>query len=46
MKNVAIVAGSRTFNDYELLRKTMLERFDLEEDELVIISGTAKGQIH
>lgn len=43
MKNVAIVAGSRTFNDYELLRRTMLEKFDLDEDELIIISGTAKG---
>lgn len=43
MKYVAIVAGSRTFNDYELLKRTILEKFNLEEDELVIISGTAKG---
>lgn len=43
MKHVAIVAGSRAFNNYELLRKTMLERFDVEEDQLTIISGTANG---
>lgn len=36
-----IIAGSRTFNDYELLKKTCNSLISMEDIE--IVSGTAKG---
>ena len=38
---VAII-GSRTFNDYELLKKQILDNISLDDIE-VIVSGGAKG---
>lgn len=39
-----IVAGSRNFNDYKLLRKTLSEYLsDIDRDQIEIISGGAKG---
>ena len=45
MDRKIIVAGSRTFNDYNLLKFTldMLIRKYPKEDKLAFISGTAKG---
>lgn len=37
-----IIAGSRTFNDYELLKKK-LDFYIGEHTEIEIISGTARG---
>jgi len=37
-----IIAGSRTFNDYELL-KTKLDHILKNKKDIVIISGTANG---
>jgi hypothetical protein len=37
-----LIAGSRTFNDYDLLQRTFLERYILSEVQ-EIISGGAKG---
>ena len=37
-----IVAGSRTFNDYELLKKK-LDYFLQNQKEISIISGKARG---
>lgn len=41
MNRIAIV-GSRTFNDYELVRKSVLQRIDPSEMEAVIPGG-ARG---
>lgn len=38
-----IIAGGRDFNDYPLLAKTMDELLVNIRDEIIIISGTAKG---
>ena len=46
-----IVAGSREFNDYDLLRNTLMDYLDFMDDKDVVdnpsqvkfISGTAKG---
>ena len=46
-----IVAGSREFNDYDLLRDTLMNYLDFMDDKDVVdnpsqvkfISGTAKG---
>lgn len=37
-----IIAGSRDFTDYQLLKST-IESFNFDKDELMIVSGTAKG---
>lgn len=37
-----IVAGSRTFNNYELL-KSSLDKIIGEEKDITIVSGTARG---
>jgi hypothetical protein len=36
------IVGSRTFNDYELLEKSILDKFDLKNIDL-IVSGGAVG---
>lgn len=38
-----IIAGSREFNDYELLRKSILDCVDVTQHNVTIISGTARG---
>lgn len=38
-----IIAGGRDFNDYPLLEKTMDELLVNIRDEIIIVSGTAKG---
>ncbi len=43
MGNIKLaVIGSRTFNDYELLKKSILENYDINFIKL-IISGKARG---
>lgn len=42
METRIIIAGSRGFSNYELLRKSVLEHINLSDD-IVIVSGTAKG---
>ena len=39
--NRLIIAGSRTFSDYEKLKTTIIERYDVKD--LHIISGGARG---
>ncbi len=43
MERRVIVAGSRGFNDYDLLRKEVLKHIDIEKDNITIVSGTAMG---
>lgn len=38
-----IIAGGRDFNDYPLLAKTMDELLVNIPDEIIVVSGTAKG---
>lgn len=38
-----IVAGSRGFNDYQILRKTLDSIIENINDEIEIVSGTARG---
>lgn len=38
-----IVAGSRSFNDYVSVKANLDEMFDGVEEEITIISGTARG---
>lgn len=41
-----IIAGSRTFNDFELVEKYVkhhLKQLNLHHDEVEIVSGTARG---
>lgn len=43
MRKIIIVAGSRNFNDYFYLEKVLLGILNVEEDDITIISGCAKG---
>ena len=42
MKTRVIIAGSRGFNDYALLKRKLNELLDFDDD-ITIISGTANG---
>lgn len=38
-----IIAGTRTFDDYELLKKTMDHLLQNIDDEIIVICGEARG---
>lgn len=43
MNTRLIIAGSREFNDYSLLKSKVLEYIGIENNDITIVSGTARG---